>query len=306
MSDLCWGGVREMRRGSVRAVRALGAAALVVGSWGLLAPPGAAAEGDAPTVAQPRSLALGFLGEEPRRVEPAIAHLAVSHAESAASFVSRRAEVDDTTTVRDAVESLRMRDRMPGVQRSLKALGFASVALDGRQSEEFRNILCSWREAVGEEPSRERLTLDEARRIQSMTRLPRPRRYMVVGLNVNLRCQSLAWVVDGGTRYQRLFRVSTGAIGLSTSAGYHVIERRIDGLHNSSAYPSPYGWNMYRPAYFTSWGEALHGGVTSSSVLWFPSSHGCVRMLHPDIDYLWRKGGNAIGTSVYVYGAWQG
>ena len=300
------GAMRGMRRCGLRAACALGVTALVVGALGLTSTPDVSAEGDSTTGTQARSLALEFLREEPRRVEPAIAHLAVSHAESAASFVSRRMSVDDTTTVRDAVESLRMRDRMPGVQRSLRALGFASVALDGRQSEEFRNILCSWREAMGEEPSRDRLTLDEARRIQSMTRLPRPREYMVVGLNVNLRCQSLAWVADGGTRYQRIFRVSTGAIGLSTSAGYHVIERRIDGLHNSSAYPSPYGWNMYRPAYFTSWGEALHGGVTSSSVLWYPSSHGCVRMLHPDIDYLWRKGGNSIGTAVYVYGAWQG
>lgn len=302
-----WGAMRGISCRLPRGTCALVAAGVVVAAAATLVPVASADEGASP--GSVRSLSLGFLRDAPTRGEPAIAHLTVDHDVSAASFASPRATVDDTTTVRDDVESRRMRDLMPGVQRSLKALGFASVVLDGRQSEEFRNILCSWREAVGEEPSRDRLASDEARRILSMTRLPRPRESLVVGLNVNLQCQSLAWVADAGrsgTRYERIFRVSTGASGLGTSPGYHVIQRRIDGLHNSSAYPSPYGWNMYRPAYFTSWGEALHGGVTASSVLWYPSSHGCVRMLHPDVDYLWRKGGNAIGTAVHVYGAWQG
>ena len=285
-------------------------AAALLGASGLAALPGLADEGalDAGQ-SPPRNLALNFLQAGARGGEPAIAHLAVDHGVSAASFARARPVVDDTTSVRDAVQSRRVKDAMPGVQRALKALGFASVVLDGRQSQEFRNVLCAWREAVGEEPSRERLTAEESRRIVSMTALPRPRGYMVVGLNVNLQCQSTAWVVDEGKegpRYQRVFRVSTGAAGLSTSPGHHVIQRRLDGLHNSSSYPSPDGWNMYRPSYFTSWGEAFHGGVSSSAVLWYPASHGCVRMLHPDIDYLWRKGGNAIGTSVYVYGAWQG
>ena len=195
------------------------------------------------------------------------------------------------------------------VQRHLKSLGFASVVVDGRSSREFKNILCSWREAVGKPLSRKQLLPAEADRILDMTQLPKPARGLAVGLNVNKTCQSMAIVKKqpGQPRqYGRIFRVSTGVAGFDTSPGLHVIQRRIDGLHNSTGYPSPSGWNMYRPAYFTSWGEAFHGSPSDTSVSWAPSSHGCVRMLQKDIDYLWRSGANSIGTQVYVYGSWQG
>ena len=195
------------------------------------------------------------------------------------------------------------------VQRALKKLGFASTVVDGRSSAEFKNILCSWREIVGDPTTRKQLSRGEAERILAMTELPVPLKKMVTGLNVNKECQSLALVVKTGKKtreYRKIFRVSTGAGGYDTSPGYHTITRRIDGLHNSSAYPSPSGWNMYRPAYFTGWGEAFHGSPSDASVSWAPSSHGCVRMLQRNVDYLWRTGGNAVGTQVYVYGTWQG
>lgn len=195
------------------------------------------------------------------------------------------------------------------VQKALKKLGFASVVVDGKNSKEFKNVLCSWREAAGKKVTRKQLMPNEVEAILGMEQLPRPHRALVTGLNVNKECQSMAIVAKKTgepRRFVKIFRVSTGVSGFDTSSGNHVIQRRIDGLHNSTSYPSSSGWNMYRPAYFTSWGEAFHGSPSDSSVSWAPSSHGCVRMLQKDIDYLWRTGANAIGAKVYVYGTWRG
>jgi len=195
------------------------------------------------------------------------------------------------------------------VQKALKKLGFASVKANGETNQEFKNILCSWREIMGEPVTRKQLSSAEAKTILSLGKLPAPRKGLVVGLNVNRQCQSTALIVkkkDGTKEYRKIFRVSTGAGGYATSPGKHFISRRIDGLHNSTAYPSSSGWNMYRPAYFAGYGEAFHGSPSDSSVSYYPSSHGCVRMLQKDVDYLWRTGSNAVGTKVYVYGNWVG
>ena len=61
---------------------------------------------------------------------------------------------------------------------------------------------------------------------------------------------------------------------------------------------------MYRPFFFNG-GQALHGSSNDSLVKWYPASHGCVRMLHADIDALWDAGFGR-GDRVYVYGAWKG
>jgi lipoprotein-anchoring transpeptidase ErfK/SrfK len=59
---------------------------------------------------------------------------------------------------------------------------------------------------------------------------------------------------------------------------------------------------MYRSLYFNG-GEAVHGSYSDSYVVTYPASHGCVRMLHRDVDWLWRNGWT-IGTTVRVYGRW--
>jgi lipoprotein-anchoring transpeptidase ErfK/SrfK len=50
-------------------------------------------------------------------------------------------------------------------------------------------------------------------------------------------------------------------------------------------------------------GQALHGSATDRLVTTSPASHGCVRMLHRDIDAL-QSGGVDNGTLVRVFGAW--
>lgn len=191
-------------------------------------------------------------------------------------------------------------------QRALKKLGFVSVRIDGENSQEFKNILCAWREIAGRKVTRQQLKPQEVDAIKSMQSLPKPKDYMVTGLNVNRQCQSVALVVKNKgkpRKYDKVFRASTGKAGYTTTAGNHVIQRRINGKHTSTSYPSS-SWNMYRPAYFTSWGEAFHGSPSDTSVAWSPSSNGCVRMLQKDIDYLWATGANNIGTKVYIYGTW--
>ena len=47
---------------------------------------------------------------------------------------------------------------------------------------------------------------------------------------------------------------------------------------------------MYRSLYFSG-GQAIHGSHSDTYVVTYPASHGCVRMLHRDVDWLWRKGG---------------
>lgn len=74
----------------------------------------------------------------------------------------------------------------------------------------------------------------------------------------------------------------------------------MNGKETSTQFPDTH-WNMYRSLYFNG-GEALHGSYSDLYVRTFPDSHGCVRMLHRDVDWLWRKGWT-IGTKVRVYGS---
>ena len=50
-------------------------------------------------------------------------------------------------------------------------------------------------------------------------------------------------------------------------------------------------------------GQAMHGSATDALVRTYPASHGCVRMLHRDIDAL-QAGGVGNGTLVRVIGTW--
>jgi lipoprotein-anchoring transpeptidase ErfK/SrfK len=74
----------------------------------------------------------------------------------------------------------------------------------------------------------------------------------------------------------------------------------IDDWYESRSYPD--GW-MYRPQFFNM-GQAIHGSSLDSAVHSYPASHGCVRMLHKDIDYLWANGFGK-GSVVNVYGTWR-
>jgi lipoprotein-anchoring transpeptidase ErfK/SrfK len=67
----------------------------------------------------------------------------------------------------------------------------------------------------------------------------------------------------------------------------------------STIYPEA---RMYKPLQFDG-GQAIHGSASDSMVKTYPASHGCVRMLHRDINAL-HAGGVGNGTWVKVFGAW--
>lgn len=127
---------------------------------------------------------------------------------------------------------------------------------------------------------------------------------MVTGLNVSRTCQTMVWVVAGGghRRVKAVFPVSTGKVATKTRAGSFRVFRSQNRWANSQEFPSSRA-NMYRPVDFSG-GQAFHGMRADSMVFDFPASHGCVRMLHRDINRLWAAGATKRGTRVRVYGNW--
>lgn len=184
------------------------------------------------------------------------------------------------------------------VEKQLDSLGLPVGKVDGKLDSYTTKALCSWRELSGRPVSRANLKATEVLDILDTTDLAVPKS-LVTGLNVNRECQVVTWVKDGdaGRKVKGVFMVSTGAPGHTTPSGNYRINRQINSWHESTGYP---GAMMYRPKYFNG-GIAFHGSATDSLVKTYPASHGCVRMLHKDIDRLW-SAGVGVGTPVRVYG----
>lgn len=191
---------------------------------------------------------------------------------------------------------------LKSVKAHLKNLGMPVSKIDKRFDDETVRSICTWRLLMTGEASRGKPTLEEKQSILATEELV-ARKSMVTGLNISRACQTLIWVVEGeekGTREVRnVFPVSTGTSGHSTPKGTYRIYNQINGWHESTKYA---GAMMYRPKYFNG-GIALHGSATDWYVRPYPASHGCVRMLHKDIDKLW-KANVGIGTPVRVFGDW--
>ena len=181
-------------------------------------------------------------------------------------------------------------------QDALHALGLP-VARTGRVDEQMRRAMCAWREMSGATASRRDPSPRELAEVAAVTTLPAPLNAMVAGVNVNRRCQVLYFVRGG--RYKKVMPVTTGGPGHPTRTGTFRIFRRINGWHESTGY----GAMMYRPQYFSG-GMALHGSISDRYVVTYPASHGCVRLLHKDVDWLYPRLG--IGGLVRVYGTWKG
>lgn len=120
-------------------------------------------------------------------------------------------------------------------------------------------------------------------------------------LEVDLRRQLVLAVDDGVVT--RAVNASTGtgetfvALGDTyvavTPKGDWSVVWQIDGMHESGLELG----EMYRPKYFYK-GWAVHG---SSSVPPWPASHGCVRVSHRAMDWIWDVWGAPLGTRVLVY-----
>lgn len=184
------------------------------------------------------------------------------------------------------------------VEQALQRLGLPVGQVDGSYTSYARRAFCAWRHAMGRKTSRDLPTKSEARAIVATAFLPAPREFMVTGLNVNQRCQTMFWVKKGsnGRYYRAVYGVSTGTQSHPTRRGIFRIYAKVNSWQESNLYPG--SW-MYRPMYFSG-GMALHGSRNDSWVISTPASHGCVRMYHADVNTLWSSG-VGYGTKVKVY-----
>ena len=185
------------------------------------------------------------------------------------------------------------------VQQAFKNLGIPAGVIDGKWGQRTRQGFCIWRELTGRIADRNFPIEIEQRAIVNTKRLLVPNDF-VLGLNVSKTCQSAVWVKDEAKSDLRIMIASTGKPGLETDTGNFKVGWRVNRWYESIAYPD--GW-MYRPMFFNR-GQAVHGSEFDSMVLWYPASHGCVRMLGRDIDALWAEG-FGIKSQVHVYGTWN-
>jgi hypothetical protein len=184
------------------------------------------------------------------------------------------------------------------VEAALARLRFPVGSADGQYDARTRRAVCAWRTVMGREAHRGLPSAAEAREIVAAGALPVATPTMVNGVTVSVTCQAAFWV-GADRHYRRIMAASTGQAGYRTRVGTHRIFRTHHVWRYSTIYPDA---RMYKPMQFSG-GQALHGSATDLLVKTYPASHGCVRMLHRDIDAL-QAGGVGNGTLVRVIGRW--
>lgn len=186
------------------------------------------------------------------------------------------------------------------MERDFYRLGIPTGKIDGVIDGQTQRALCVWRELTGQLISR---ALPTKRDIQEIAKTDQlfATTEMRYGLNVNLQCQSAIWIREQLENPMKIFKVSTGRATFETAIGDYQVGWLIDDWYESRTYPE--GW-MYRPQFFDR-GRALHGSSDDSMVQSYPASHGCVRMMQNDVDYLWDNGFTK-GSIVNIYGKWIG
>ncbi|MFN8125281.1 MAG: L,D-transpeptidase [Candidatus Nanopelagicales bacterium] len=191
-------------------------------------------------------------------------------------------------------------DMIPSLlNRLMRPLGMPVVTSSSTRNGMTARVSCAARELAGFSASRSQPPRKVRARWLATDKFRAAPSRMLDGVNVSVRCQAAYFVRNG--KVLRAVPVSTGRAGYRTRTGDFRIYRSVNGVETSQSYPEDH-WNMYRSLYFSG-GQALHGSYSDAYVVTYPASHGCVRMLHHDVDWLWRKGWT-VGTSVRVYGDW--
>jgi L,D-transpeptidase catalytic domain len=185
------------------------------------------------------------------------------------------------------------------LNRLMRPLGMPKVFSDSVTAGITARASCAARELAGFPASRSQPQRKVRARWLATEEFRRAPGGMVTGVNVSVKCQTAFFVRNG--KVLRAVPVSTGRPGYRTRLGTVRIFRSVNGVETSNSFPEDH-WNMYRSLYFSG-GQAVHGSYSDTYVVTYPASHGCVRMLHRDVDWLWRKGWT-IGTTVKVYGNW--
>jgi lipoprotein-anchoring transpeptidase ErfK/SrfK len=185
-------------------------------------------------------------------------------------------------------------------QKKLSALGFEVGAADGVVGPMTARGMCAYELIYNLHPRLGLMSVNQYRRLLG-TRTPRRAIHPQASyLSVSTRCQVLFEVRNH--HYMRVIPASTGHAGhdsqgrpsFATRLGKWNIFSKVNNWQESNSYSG--GW-MWRPMYFYG-GEAIHGEASSSSVLPYFASHGCVRVLNKDQNALWQK--YPINTVVYV------
>ncbi len=184
------------------------------------------------------------------------------------------------------------------VESALARLGLPTGNANGRYDDRTRRAVCAWRTITGRPASRRLPSAAEARAIVATGGRPTALGSMVNGVNVSITCQAAFWV-GSNREYRRVMAATTGKPGYRTRLGTHRVFITHHVWRYSTIYPEA---RMYKPMQFSG-GQAMHGSSTDALVKTYPASHGCVRMLHRDIDAL-QAGGVGNGTAVRVFGAW--
>lgn len=184
------------------------------------------------------------------------------------------------------------------VESALARLGLPTGSADGQYDARTRRAVCAWRTVTGRPATRRAPSAAEEKAIVATGGLPAAQGSMVVGVNISVTCQAGFWV-GANREYRRVMAASTGKPGYRTRLGAHRVFRTHNIWRYSTIYPEA---RMYKPMQFSG-GQAMHGSASDALVKTYPASHGCVRMLHRDIDAMQAAGvGN--GTPVRVFGAW--
>lgn len=184
------------------------------------------------------------------------------------------------------------------VESALDRLGLPTGTANGHYDAKTRRAMCTWRTVMGRKANRALPSAAEARLIVDQSSLPAALDSMVTGLNISKTCQAAFWV-SSANRYRAIMAATTGKPGYGTRAGVHRVFISWRVWRYSTIYE---GARMYKPMQFSG-GQAVHGSAKDSYVKTYPASHGCVRMLHKDIDRL-QSGGFGLGSAVRVFGAW--
>lgn len=184
------------------------------------------------------------------------------------------------------------------IEQALIDMGLPAGAVDGIWDKDTGRATCVWRELTGRPVLRSWPVVAERRAIKARPQLVAPAA-LRNGLNINLACQAAILIINSNV--QVVMPVSTGMAAFPTQTGKHRVRWVVDRWWQSTIFPDGL---MYRPMFFYK-GMALHGSSSDELVKWYPASHGCVRMLHADIDALWASG-FGVGDTVYIYGEWRG
>lgn len=111
---------------------------------------------------------------------------------------------------------------------------------------------------------------------------------------LDVRDGEVRWAWHTSTGTNEYYQHPAGHTALAeTPDGRHTIGWQVDGWRRNEL------GRLWRPKYFHSDGIALHG---FSSVPATPSSHGCVRVTVPAMDFIWANDIAPEGSTVWVYG----